>query len=60
MMQVLRVTSLTPASTLEQPVVDYGNEFQLEFVHYDPRLLPTVKPGSERECDMEAVKETAD
>jgi len=46
-MQVAQVTSLAPVSTLERPVMAYGNEAQLEFVHCDPCLLATVKPASE-------------
>jgi hypothetical protein len=57
-MRVVWVADLASANTLEGPVMTYGNEAQLEFVYCDPCLLATVKPVSERECDMDAAGET--
>jgi hypothetical protein len=57
-MQAVWVANLASASTLERPVMTYRNEVQLEFVYCDPCLLATVKPVSERECDMDAAAET--
>lgn len=49
LIQVVWITGLAPVSTLERPVMTYGNEAQLEFVYCDPCLLATVKPAGERE-----------
>ena len=49
-MQVTWITDLTPASTLEGPIIVYGNEAELKFVYCDPCLLATVKPASQRGC----------
>jgi len=59
-MQVVWVTPLAPASTLEHPILVYGNEAQLEFIYCDPCLLATVKPASERGCGMDVAEETTD
>ena len=57
--QVIWITSLAPVSTLERPVMAYGNEAQLEFVYCDPCMLATVKPASEREGDTDTPMGTA-
>ena len=56
--QVVWITPLAPVSTLERPVMAYGNEAELEFVNCDPCLLATVKPASERESEMDTAIET--
>lgn len=58
-MQIAWVTGLAPASTLERAVMAYGNEARLEFVYCDPCLLATVKPASERECNVDAAVGTS-
>ena len=56
--QVVWITPLAPLSTLERPVMAYGNEAELEFVYCDPCFLATVKPASERESEMDTAIET--
>ena len=54
-MQVIWITDFAPVSTLEGPIMVYGNQAQMEFVYCDPCLLATVKPASERECGMDTA-----
>lgn len=55
-MQVVWVTALAPVSTLERPVMAYGNEAQMEFVYCDPCLLATVAPMNKRERGIDVVE----
>ena len=55
-MEVVWITRLAPASTLERPAMAYGNEAELEIVYCDPCLLAKVKPASERECDADVAR----
>ena len=56
--QIVWITPLAPVSTLERPVMAYGNEAELEFVYCDSCFLATVKPASERESEMVTAIET--
>ena len=58
-MEVVWIINLCPASTLERPVMAYGNEAELEFVYCDPCLLATVKPVKRRKSDTGAAAETS-
>ena len=58
--QCIWVTGLTPVSTPERQIVVCGGEAQVEFLYCNPCLPATVKPTSERQCDVGVAKETAD